>query len=211
MPFPNNVYFLLGVPCAGKTTMADILCKKHGMYYFGGDAMRFCYFKKADKVKHPAMTRNMSDYFDLSADKLVQWERDVIKEQTPMALSDLKELSYQHEKILFDGILNLPFIPSTIDYRRIVYLTVSREIRERDFFSREDHLKMIENIKNNPNISDAEKERRIVLRRTVAIDFCPDDVHEYGLSQFIRNDHTTVTEELEFVERHFDLIKQQSE
>ena len=176
---PNNIYFLLGVPCAGKTTIANILTKKYGMAYFSGDEKRFFYFKKADKANHPAMSRNMPDYYDLPVDYLIQWERDVIKEQTPMIISDLIDLSKRQSKVLFGGIMDLGLIAPSISKNRVVYLTVSREIRKRDFFNRSGHIKRLENINNSPDISAEEKQRRIDLKINVAIDFCHDDVSHY--------------------------------
>lgn len=202
---PNNIYVILGVPCAGKTTISNILCRKYGMHYFSGDKVHFSYYKRANPIDHPAMSRNMSDYFDLPADYLIQRERDIFKEQTPMIVSDLTKISCTYDKVLFDGIMDLEYISSIIDKNRIVYLNVSRAIRERDFFYREDHIHMLDSIRNNADFSEEEKERRITLRRTVAIDSYDYDAPKYGIAQFTRDDNTTTGEILAFVEKHFGL------
>ena len=203
---PNNIYLLLGVPCSGKTTVAEILSEKHGMYYFSGDKTRFDYFKKANNIHHPAMSKDMSDYYDLPLDTLIQWEQGVIKEQTPMIIKDLKELSLKHEKIIFEGILDLDFIDNLISRSRIMYMLVSQKIMKCDFYNRKDHIKMLENIKNRQDISDFEKERRIKLRRDVAINFCSNDVSKYNITQFVRYDNTEISEVIKFTERHYELI-----
>lgn len=205
MLLADNIYIVLGVPCAGKTTVANELRKNHRMYYFGGDSKRFDYFQQAEKSMHPAMCRDMSDFFDLSCRELIKWEQDVITEQTPMIISDLDLLSRQHEKVIFEGILDLNIIAPFIAKNRILYLSVSREIRERDFYNRKEHIKMLENIQNNNDITEAEKDRRIHLRRTVAINFCPDDATEYGITQFVRTDDTKLSDFISSIERHFEL------
>lgn len=203
---PNNIYVIPGVPCAGKTTISDILCAKYGMHYFSGDKVHFSYYKSANPNDHPAMSRNMSDYFDLPASYLIQHERAIFKEQTPMIVSSLTKISSMFDKVLFDGIMDLEYISKIVDKNRIIYLNVSRAIRERDFFNREDHIHMLDNIRNNVEISEEEKERRITLRRTVAIDSFDYDAPKYGITQFTRDDSTTTDEILAFVENHFELI-----
>ena len=47
----TNVYFLLGYPCAGRTTIGNILAQKYKGYYFSGDNRRFDYYKLAEKEK----------------------------------------------------------------------------------------------------------------------------------------------------------------
>jgi hypothetical protein len=148
----------------------------------------------------------MSDYFGLPAEYLIQRERDIFAEQTPMIISDLIEISAVHDKVLFDGIMDLSHIAPLISNNRIIYFYVSRYIRERDFFNRADHIHILENIKNNPNLSDGEKEKRILLRKTVAIDSYDYDAKKFRITQFDRDDSTTIEEMLGFTERHFGLI-----
>lgn len=202
---PDNIYFILGVPCTGKTTLAKLLAPKHGLRYFSGDEVHFHYFKQANEKDHTAMSRNMSDFFDLSLPFLIQYERDVMTEQTPMILADLVRLSLEHERVLFDGILDLALLRPQVAKNRIVYVTVSRDIRARDFFARDDHKGMLQSIYNTAGITEAEKERRIALRKNAAISFCVEDARAYDICQVTRDDHTKTEEMLAFVERHFAL------
>lgn len=203
---PENLYILLGVPCSGKTTLAKLLREKHAMQYFSGDAVHFSYYEKANPVDHPAMSKKVTDYFDWTADALMARERAIFAEQTPMLMDDLAALCEDHGRVLFDGIMDVGILAPNIRRDRVLYLDVSRAIRDRDFFERPDHIHMLDNIRENPSLTDAEKERRIALRKTVAIDSYDYDVSAYGIARFMRDDNTRPEEMLAFAERHFGLV-----
>jgi hypothetical protein len=175
------------------------------MYYFSGDMKHFSYYKKADPIKHPAMCRDMSDYFDLPADFLIRRERSVFAEQTPMIVDDLIECAVHHNMVIFDGIMDMEYTSKRAHKNRVIYFDIAMDIRKRDFFRREDHIHMLENIRSNPKLSNEEKERRINLRRTVAISSYDYDAQKYGVMQFTRNCETSREEMLAFTERHFEL------
>lgn len=200
----NNVYFILGVPCSGKSSIGAILKSKYNMFYFSGDAKRFDYFKLADATKHPFMTKNTSEFYGWTKEEMIDWERGVISEQTPFITSELNKLSSIHDLILFDGILDLGLISRMVNKNRVIYLTTNKAIIERDFFDRDDHKPLLNSILNTPNITDTEKQRRIQLRKEVARDsFCV-DAAVYGIKQFERNSDTSIKELAERVE---ELIK----
>jgi hypothetical protein len=56
---------------------------------YSGDIHRFDFYKKAQKGKHPYMTKNARDFFNWTIDEMITWERGVIAEQTPMILDTL--------------------------------------------------------------------------------------------------------------------------
>ena len=60
----RNVFFILGCPCAGKTTVAKLLAQRNHMFYFSGDDRRFEYNKHADKARHKYMTMDASSFWD---------------------------------------------------------------------------------------------------------------------------------------------------
>ena len=160
----SNVFFLLGCPCAGKTTIGNILVQKYNVFYFSGDNRRFDYYKLAEKEKHPFMTMDASDFWDWTLDEMVAWEKGVIAEQTPYILNDLNELSKVHDIVLFEGMLNLKMVSKVVPDNQIVYLSVDKSVCEREFFAREDHRGMLDNILNTQDISEEEKQRRIDMR-----------------------------------------------
>ena len=201
----RNVFFILGCPCAGKTTVAKILTQRYNMFLLSGDERRFDYYKHADKAKHKYMTMDASSFWDWSLDEMVDWERGVISEQTPMIIEELNRLSKERDIVLFEGMMDIKYLLSVADRDHIVYLTVDREICEKDFFGRGDHNGMLTAIMNTEGISDEEKNRRIEIRRASAIAAFYEDAQSYGLQSFSRKDISSPIEMTNKIAHYFNL------
>ena len=201
----RNVFFILGCPCAGKTTVAKILTQKYNMFLLSGDERRFDYYKHADKEKHKYMTMDASSFWDWSLDEMVDWERGVISEQTPMIIEELNRLSKERDIVLFEGMMDIKYLLSVADRNHIVYLTVDREICEKDFFGRGDHNGMLTAIMNTEGISDEEKNRRIEIRRASAIAAFYEDAQSYGLQSFSRKDISSPIEMTNKIAHYFNM------
>ena len=201
----RNVFFILGCPCAGKTTVAKILTQRYNMFLLSGDERRFDYYKHADKEKHKYMTMDASSFWDWSLDEMVDWERGVISEQTPMIIEELNRLSKERDIVLFEGMMDIKYLLSVADRNHIVYLTVDREICEKDFFGRGDHNGMLTAIMNTEGISDEEKNRRIEIRRASAIAAFYEDAQSYGLQSFSRKDISSPIEMTNKIAHYFDM------
>ena len=201
----RNVFFILGCPCAGKTTVAKILTQRYNMFLLSGDERRFDYYKHADKAKHKYMTMDASSFWDWSLDEMVDWERGVISEQTPMIIEELNRLSKERDIVLFEGMMDIKYLLSVADRNHIVYLTVDREICEKDFFGRGDHNGMLTAIMNTEGISDEEKNRRIEIRRASAIAAFYEDAQSYGLQSFSRKDISSPIEMTNKIAQYFNI------
>ena len=201
----SNVFFILGCPCAGKTTVAKILTQRYNMFLLSGDERRFDYYKHADKAKHKYMTMDTSSFWDWSLDEMVDWERGVISEQTPMIIEELNRLSKERDIVLFEGMMDIKYLLSVADRNHIVYLTVDREICEKDFFGRGDHNGMLTAIMNTEGISDEEKNRRIEIRRASAIAAFYEDAQSYGLQSFSRKDISSPIEMTNKIAHYFNM------
>jgi len=201
----RNVFFILGCPCAGKTTVAKLLAQRNHMFYFSGDDRRFEYYKHADKARHKYMTMDASSFWDWPLSKMVEWEKGVISEQTPMIIEDLNRLSEDHVYVLFEGMTDIKYLLSVADRDRIVYLTVDRDTCEKDFFGRGDHNGMLTAIMNTEGISDEEKKRRIEIRRAAALSAFYEDVRSLGLRSFSRNDINSPLEMANKIEQFFNI------
>ena len=201
----RNVFYILGCPCAGKTTVAKILTQRYNMFLLSGDERRFDYYKHADKEKHKYMTMDASSFWDWSLDEMVDWERGVISEQTPMIIEELNRLSKERDIVLFEGMMDIKYLLSVADRNHIVYLTVDREICEKDFFGRGDHNGMLTAIMNTEGISDEEKNRRIEIRRASAIAAFYEDAQSYGLQSFSRKDISSPIEMTNKIAHYFNM------
>lgn len=203
----GNVFFILGCPCAGKTTVAGLLARRNNMHLLSGDERRFDFYKHADKAKHRYMTMDASSFWDWSLDEMVDWERGVISEQTPMILEELDRLSEEHDSVLFEGMMDIDCLLSAAGRDHIVYLTADREICEKDFFGRGDHNGMLTAIMNTEGISDEEKKRRAEIRRAAAITAFYQDARSFGLQSFSRNDISSPLEMTYRIEQYFNMAQ----
>ena len=203
----RNVFFILGCPCAGKTTVAKLLAERNNMYYFSGDDRRFDYYKHADKAKHKYMTMDASSFWNWSLSEMVAWEKGVVSEQTPLIIEDLNRLSKEHDLVLFEGMLDISYLLTVADRDRIVYLTVDRDTCEKDFFGRGDHNGMLTAIMNTEGISDEEKKRRVEIRREAAITAFYEDAQSFGIQSFSRKEINSPLEMVNTIEQFFGIWK----
>ena len=203
----RNVFFILGCPCAGKTTVAKLLTQRNNMYYLSGDDRRFEYYKHADKAKHKYMTMDASFFWDWSLSEMAAWERGVVSEQTPLIIEDLNRLSKEHDLVLFEGMLDISYLLTVADRDRIVYLTVDRDTCEKDFFGRGDHNGMLTAIMNTEGISDEEKKRRVEIRREAAITAFYEDAQSFGIQSFSRKEINSPLEMVNTIELFFGIWK----
>ena len=182
-----------------------MLSEKYNMHYFSGDDNRFHFYKMADTSKHKYMTMDTTDFWNWSLEEMIAWEKGVISEQTPLILEELNELANQHDFVLFEGMLDMDYLKKMIPTQQIVYLTVNRESCEKVFFERFDHSAMVEAILNEKGVPDDEKDRRIKIRRSAAINAFYEKADDYGLKSFSRDYMKSPIEMLTLVEDYFCL------
>ena len=201
----RNVYFLLGCPCAGKTTVAKLLTKRNNIYCLSGDERRFDFYKHADVSRHKYMTMDTSVFWQWSLDEMADWERGVISEQTPMIIRELNKLSESHKFVLFEGMIDIKYLLSVAERDHIAYLTVDRAVCENDFFGRDDHNGMKSSIMRTEGISEEEKKRRLDIRQEAAITAFYEDAQNMGLQCFSREDISSPLDMAKHIEQYFGL------
>lgn len=209
----KNVYFLIGDSCAGKTTAAKRLCKKYGMAHYSSDEMRGRHFAAAEAQYQPCMKRPDADR--LSVEQAWQWERDIVREFTPMMIADLMQLSGMHRHIVCEGDIDMEILFRTIDRRHIFCLLVVPELFQREFFQRPDHIHMIDNIQRRADLSQGEKDEKIAELKILAgvedaaskdgAVVVPLAVVQSGIPYYIRNERSTMEDMMAKIEAHFGL------
>ena len=117
----------------------------------------------------------------------------------------MNRLSKERDIVLFEGMMDIKYLLSVADRNHIVYLTVDREICEKDFFGRGDHNGMLTAIMNTEGISDEEKNRRIEIRRASAIAAFYEDAQSYGLQSFSRKDISSPIEMTNKIAHYFNI------
>jgi hypothetical protein len=132
---------------------------------------------------------------------------NVIKEVTPMIITDLIELSGKYEKIICEGIYTYLIAP-LISYNKIIHLSASDELIRKDYFSRPSQAQILENINNRLDISDLEKESRINHRLDMVcgvVSRIENEINKMNIKQYCRNEKSTIIEMISIIENHFGL------
>ena len=154
----QNVYFIWGGSNSGKTTAAIELAKRYGFYVYGTDENRDRHFANANPALQPALCRKVHDYWTLDPADANVWENNIIHDFTPMVVVDLIELAAQHKGVVCEGHLDIDLVMPIVTH--CVTISYNGSVK-RDFFSRPDHVHMIENIRSRKDLTEVEKEYRV--------------------------------------------------
>ena len=120
----KNVYFITGMPCSGKTTIARELGKKYHLPVYDMDAHFEAHLKLSDAMHQPAMNRNFEDdpgLLEHSLEEGKNWLRNNTREQLDFVLLDLIRFS-QDCCVICDCQLLVEEAQSLTDPSRIVFL-----------------------------------------------------------------------------------------
>jgi adenylate kinase family enzyme len=208
----QNVYFLVGTACGGKTTMAKALSEKHGFIHYNDnwteDVFNVWQSIIDEKYQPNSTKRKEIDweaYFSRTVEEFLADKRDNhgSDEYLEFSIVELIKLS-QTNKIVADvWIEDLDFLLEISDCSRIACLLAPGELIIRDYYEREDHRDFTECIKS---LKDPDKkfETQNELFRIGAQKFF-DNVEKQGLFKVVRTDESTIEGTLRLLEEHFNL------
>ena len=138
-----DIYYIGGSPCAGKSSVAEILSKKHDLYYFKTDDFLDRYMQTGARKGYPVCRKVTS----MNAEQI--WMRepfiqcreefDIYREIFEFVETDLKQIDWKGG-IITEGAAYLPELmkQSGIPDSRYISITPAKEFqithyRERDF------------------------------------------------------------------------------
>ncbi len=201
----QNVFWILGTPCGGKSTIAALLAENCGALHYNADERITQHKTLANPVEQPALCRYFEDweaYFGQPLNEYSRWLRAVQDESMSMIIVDLLKIS-QHQKVIFEGLLDIEAVKSLADYQRIVFLGATAEVIRDSYFDREDKGDMLSLIET---LSDPEGIYKKVLDLVVG-DSERDlaRARQAGLKVFMRDKNSSITGILQKVQSHFGL------
>ena len=209
----QNVYFLVGTACGGKTTMAKELLKKYGFVHFNDnwneESFKVWQSIINEKYQPNATKRKEIDwevYFSRSVEEFLADKKDNhgSLEQLEFSIIELVKLS-QNNKVVADvWIEDFGFLKEISDYKRIACLLAPGELIIRDYYEREDHIDFTNCIKSltNPEQKFATQNE---LFRLGAIEMAK-KARQHGLFTINRTDESTVESTLKELEKFFGLF-----
>ena len=206
----QNVLFLVGSACGGKTTMARAIAKKHGLTYISEDWQSDKWNAEIVDPRYQPNAANRKEmdweaYFSRSVEEFLANKNDDHgnDEYLQFLFVELIKES-QKNKIITDAwITDYDFLLSISDRSRIACLLAPGELIVRDYYDREEHMAFTNCIKS---LKDPDKKFAIQneLFKIGALEEAA-KAKEYGLFSITRTDDSTVDATLKMLEGHFGL------
>ena len=208
----QNVFFLVGTACGGKTTMANELSKKYGFIHFNDnwneDNHKVWESIVDEKYQPNASKRKEIDweaYFSRSVEEFLEDKNDNhgTAENLEFSIIELIKMSNTSKVIADVWIEDFDFLLEISDRSRIACMLAPGEIIIRDYYDREDHKAFTDCIKS---LKDPERKfnTQNELFRIGAKEMA-DKAKTYGLFSIMRNDESTIEGTLKLLEDHFCL------
>ncbi len=138
-----NLYYIGGSPCAGKSSVAEILSREYGLYYFKADDFLDRYMQAGARRGYPVCrkTAGMNAEQIWMREPILQCrdEFDIYREIFEFVAADLKRIDWK-SGIITEGAVYLPELmkKSGISDSRYISITPTKEFqishyRKRDF------------------------------------------------------------------------------
>jgi len=208
----QNVYFLVGTACGGKTTMGRALAKKYGYIYYS-DNWNEDIFKVWQSILNekyqPNSTRrkeiDWEAYFSRSVEEFLADEKDNHggSEYVAFSIIELIKLS-QNNKVIADvWIDDFGFLTEISDRSRIACLLAPGELIIRDYYQRDDHKDFTECIKSLKNPEEKFETQNELFR--IGAKKMAEEAKKYNLFSIMRNENSTVEGTMLLLEEHFRL------
>lgn len=202
-----NVYFIGGSPCAGKSTVAEILSKQYGLYYFKVDERLDEYTCRGARMNYEICKKQV----EMSADQI--WMRDSVlqckeeflfyEEVNDFLMEDLFR-SCEGKSVITEGAAYIPHLAKKrhIAYDRYIAITPTKEFQIPHFRQRDWIPYVLDGCSNLENAFDNWMERDVLFAEEVV-----KECNALGY-QSIRNHGELSIEELAHkVSAHFGLTE----
>jgi hypothetical protein len=209
----QNVYFLTGTACGGKTTMAKELSKKYGFVHFN-DNWNEDNFKVwqsiIDEKYQPNSVKRKNNfdwetYFSRSVEEFLADKNDNhgANEYVEFSIVELVKLS-QRSKVIADiWIEDFQLLAELSDYGRIACLLAPGDLIVRDYYEREDHMDFtncIASLKNPEQKFETQNELFRIGAKEMA-----EKTKKYNFFTITRTEESTIENTLKILEKHFKL------
>lgn len=199
----ENVYFITGTPCGGKTTISRALAQRHQLLVYDVDEQFPKHQQLSDPAFQPAMRQTFRDadaFFGRTVQAYKEWLLANTREQLDFVILDLIRLS-QRQKVVCDCHLTVEEAARFTDASRIVFLIKEPTHLVDDYCNRPDHQDFARYIHSASDVGKAKAVCNETLKSL--------NINEYravkGSHYFWmeRDAQSTVDHTVREVERHF--------
>lgn len=202
----QNVYWVAGTNCSGKTTMTNFLSQKYDMTVYDSDSKIMEHKAIGSLSEQPAMLRHFIDYewfFNRSVDEYTKWIFDSEEEQMSMIIPDL--IKMQSDIPIIVDVHCFPDILKKISsFNRVAFLIADPKLSRDEYFERQDKLDMYDCIMSLPNPQKSLENVLDVVENIARIEY--ETAISSGLKCFVRDGCSSVEGTAGLLERHFQLL-----
>jgi len=209
----QNVYFLTGTALAGKTTMANALCAKHGFVHFNDNyhEERFGIWRSIINEKHQPCSTRKKETTDWEAFFGRPLEAYLAESEKPgeydeyveFMLIELIKLS-QHQRVIADILIPAKLLTEIAEHNHIACLLASPGLLNcKNYGARDDHKDFLECL-----LSLKEPEKKIAVQDELFRlhgEKIRTEAEAYKLFTITRTEASTVENTLSRLEKHFGL------
>lgn len=206
----QNVYFLNGTACAGKSTMAKLLADRYDGILCG-ENYHMELLSAADPVHQPNLCyfdtmSGWQEFVTRTPESYDAWIQGVAREAAQLEMILLLRLCAQGRKIFVDTNISPEILREISDYHHVAIMLSPTGLAAEQFFDRPDPEKqfLYQQLLKCPDPEAALTNYRKCLERING----PEHYREFAESGFfthVRTGESTVEGTLEVLERHFGL------
>ncbi len=203
--FLQNVYFVTGTPCGGKTTISRELAKRHNLLVYDIDEKFEEHQKVSNATFQPAMNqvfKNADEFFGRTVEEYKKWLLDNTREQLDFVLLDLIRLS-QNQIVLCDCHLTMEQAKQITEPSRIVFLIKEPSNIVDDYCNRPDHQGFHDFINSASDVEKAKETCNETLRSLNEKHYSDIKASDYFWLE--RTSQSTVEDTVKKVERYFGM------
>lgn len=204
----ENVYFLCGGSCGGKSTIAEILSKKYNIKVYPSDDYKKNFKVELNKKYQPNLTnetyKNPEKYYSQPPRAFSEYIECCTREISEFVIADLLTLA-RDEKIIVDAVLPIDILKQISDFNRVFLLFTSSTIKRKEYFERKEKMHEYKKIQKLDNAQFVLKNFLDAL--TYSDVQLYDEIRESGFKYIERDENTNIEESVRIIERHFGLCK----
>lgn len=201
----TKIYYIGGSPCAGKSTVAEILSKKHNLYYFKVDDFLDNYTKAGALKGYPICKKTV----ELTAEQI--WMRDPLlqceeefewyKEVFEYVIADLQKITCKNG-IITEGAAYVPKLIKQlgIPNDRYISITPTPEFQVFHFKKREFVPYILEGCSDKEKAFDNWMGRDILFAKEVQR-----QCQEEGFTSVINDGNLKIDKLVDIISLHFGL------
>ena len=206
----ENVYFLNGTACAGKSTMVKLLAQKYDGICCG-ENYHMDLLSAADPIHQPNLCyfdtmSSWQEFVTRTPEQYDAWLTGTAREAAELEIILLLRLAEQGRRIFVDTNIPIDILREISDYRHVALMLSPTGIAVEQFFNRPDaekqflYQKLLECPEPDAAITN--------YRKCLALINGPEHYREFAESGFfthLRTEESTIEGTLKILESHFQL------